>query len=102
MKKRNLWTILLLVSISFSVLNGFVIEANETDHCTVQEYVQEFSQSNQCGDLCDLRHMFYIGFILPDNRLIFVSDSSFLPTRYFQYSTVSDFISPAFRPPIAA
>lgn len=93
---------MLLISISFSVLNSFVIEANETDHCSIQEYVLEFSQSNHCGDLCDVRHMFYISFILPDTTPIVRFDNHTIPPCCEQQFSTNEYIPFTFRPPIAA
>lgn len=102
MKKHNFWTILLLISFSFSIAHAFVIESNEVSHCTIQEYVQEFSQSNDCGDLCDIRHMFHISFILPDNSLIIQFDNRLIPYPYFHQDYKGNFSFSSFRPPIAA
>jgi hypothetical protein len=101
MKKHNFWTILLLISFSFSIAHAFVIESNEVSHCTIQEYVQEFSQSNDCGDLCDIRHMFHISFILPDNSLIIQFDNPLIPYPYFHQDYTGDFAFSSLRPPIA-
>ncbi|HQS67701.1 MAG TPA: hypothetical protein PLM93_11010 [Sulfuricurvum sp.] len=60
MIKHKILTVLLLISMSLSTLNGFFIDLNEKDSCSISEYVSEFSQTNDCGDLCDVRHMFYI------------------------------------------
>lgn len=102
MKKHTIWTVLLLISMSFSMLNAFIIETNEKGHCSIQEYVQEFSQSNDCGDLCDIRHMFYISFILPDNSLIIQFDNRLIPYPYFHQEYTGNFALTSFRPPIAA
>lgn len=102
MKKHNFWTILLLLSFSFSIVHAFVIEANIVEHCAVQDYVQEFSQSTDCGDLCDVRHMFHISFVLPiQTKLSEFERPIFVPVYnleyYLSYNPPSNF-----RPPIAA
>lgn len=102
MKKRNFWTILLLISISFSILNGFFIQANEKDSCSLSEYVSEFSQTNDCGDLCDLRHMFYISFILPDAIPMIRFDNHNTSPRCEQQFCSNKYTPFTFRPPIAA
>lgn len=100
MKKHKIWTVLLLISMSFSMLNAFLIETNEKDHCTIQEYVQEFSQPTHCGDLCDIRYMFHISFILPEHPGLHPYDNSQIhtliyPNKHYQ----SVLILPAYRPP---
>lgn len=102
MKKRNFWTILLLISISFSIVNSFVIEANEKDHCTIQEYVQEFSQPTHCGDLCDIRYMFHISFILPASTPIIKFDHHVTSPYFEKQFSSNEYVPFAFRPPIAA
>lgn len=102
MKKHNFWTILLLISFSFSIAHAFVIESNEVSHCTIQEYVQEFSQSNDCGDLCDVCHMFHISFILPiQTQLSEFESPIFVPVYNLGYY-ISHNPPSTFRPPIAA
>lgn len=102
MKKRNFWTILLLLSFSFSIVNDFVIENNEKDHCSIQQYVQEFSQPTHCGDLCDIRYMFHISFILPaQTQLVTFESHTFAPIYNSEYY-ISHNPPSTFRPPIAA
>lgn len=102
MKKNTFWTVLLLLSFSFSMVHAFVIEANEVDHCTAQEYVQEFSQSNNCGDLCDLRHMFYQSFTIVNTTILFdYNDHSDTPV-YIEKNYLFQLNPLSFRPPIAA
>ncbi|MDD5160750.1 MAG: hypothetical protein PHI47_11900 [Sulfuricurvum sp.] len=102
MKKRNFWTILLLLSFSFSIVNDFVIEANEKDHCSIQQYVQEFSQPTHCGDLCDIRYMFHISFILPAQTQLVEFESHTFASIYNSEYYISHNPPSNFRPPIAA
>jgi hypothetical protein len=102
MKKRNFWTILLLLSFSFSIVNAFVIESNEKGHCSIQQYVQEFSQPTHCGDSCDIRYMFHISFILPaQTQLVECESHTFAPIYNSEYY-ISHNPPSNFRPPIAA
>lgn len=103
MKKHKIWTLLLLISMSFSMLNAFIIESNEKDHCTLQAYVQEFSQPTHCGDLCDIRYMFHISFILPEYYGLQPYDNR--KTHALIYSNEhyhGVLILPSYRPPINA
>lgn len=102
MKKHKIWTVLLLLSMSFSMLNAFVLEASEKDQCSIQEYVLEFSQSNHCGDLCDVRHMFYISFILPAQTQLVEFESHTFVLIYNSENYISHNHPSNFRPPIAA
>lgn len=102
MIKNKVLTALLLISMSFSILNDFVIEANEAEHCSIQGYVQEFSQSNHCGDLCDVRYMFHISFILPVQSQIMVVDNGITPAIHVQQDWSREYIFLTLRPPINA
>lgn len=102
MVKNKFLIALLLISMSFSMLNAFVIDANEIEHCSAQEYVQEFSQSHHCGDLCDVRYMFHISFILPVHAQIIALDNRVIPLLCTQKDWISDYTFSTFRPPIAS
>lgn len=84
------------------MLNAFVVDANETDHCTVQEYVQEFSQPTHCGDLCDIRYMFHVSFILPAQTQLVEFESHTFALIYNSENYISHNHPSNFRPPIAA
>lgn len=100
MIKNTFWTVLLLISFGFSIVNAFVIEAHEVDQCTVQEYVQEFSQSNNCGDLCDLRHMFYQSFIITHNVIVVDYDIQVDTPTHIEKNYHFSLNPLSFRPPI--
>ena len=102
MKKHNLWTILLLFSFSFSIVHAFVIEANEIEHCSVQEYVQEFSQSNDCGDVCDIHHMFHMSYITVNALSPMEFDTLSFTPIYSPRFYIGHNPPSTFRPPIAA
>ena len=101
MKKHNFWTILLLLAFSFSIAHAFVIEANEADHCSVQEYVQEFSQSNDCGDVCEIHHMFHMSYITVDTNFSIDFETVKLTPIYNANHYNGSYTSYSFRPPIA-
>lgn len=82
------------------MLNAFIIETNKKGHCSIQEYVQEFSQSNDCGDLCDIRHMFHISFILPIQIQLVEFDSHTFTPIYHSEDYISHNLPSTFRPPI--
>ena len=102
MIKHKILTVLLLISMSLSTLNGFFIDLNEKDSCSISEYVSEFSQTNDCGDLCDVRHMFYISFILPTHSHITKVDNCATTPIHTQDYWTSKYTFPIFHPPINA
>jgi len=101
MKKHNFWTILLLIAFSFSISHAFVIETKEADHCSVQEYIQEFSQSSDCCDVCDVHHMFHMSYIIVDTIFSMNFDSLSLTPIYNPDHYNGSYTSSSFRPPIA-
>jgi len=61
---------------SFSIAHGVVLEDDyESNHCSIQEYVAEFSLPHEHGeshekkyahDACETHYMFHLSFLLPD------------------------------------
>lgn len=101
MKKSKVWAILLLIAFSFSISHAYVIEVNEIGHCSVQEYVQEFSQSNDCDDLCDVHHMFHMSYITVDTIFSMDFDTLSFTPIYNPDHYNGDYNPSSFRPPIA-
>jgi len=78
MKTKKLLSFFLLLSMSFSVLHSFAIEALDTHQCHVGEYVQEFDKpinDELSGDICNIHHEFHTPFIIPEQAL-FTSNAS--------------------------
>ena len=99
--------LLLLVVISFSIAHGVVLDRHADEHCSIQEYVAEFSTPDvHRGDIehekdgCDSHYMFHISFLLPDTFSIFeMNQEEFVSqmqpsTNHYSYNKNS------FRPPI--
>jgi len=73
---NKLINLLLLVVIFFSIAHGVVINNSyEENHCSIQEYVAEFSLPHEHGeshekkyahDACETHYMFHLSFLLPD------------------------------------
>jgi len=73
---NKLINLLLLVVMSFSIAHGVVLEDDyESNHCSIQEYVAEFSLPHEHGDShekkyahdsCETHYMFHLSFLLPD------------------------------------
>jgi len=104
---NKLINLLLLVVMSFSIAHGVVLNDDyKTNHCSVQEYVSEFSEpiihhkNKHKNDACESHYMFHISFLLPDtfslllvNKKIFIRDSKLL-------TNTNTFPNNTFRPPI--
>jgi len=68
--KKNLIQFLLLFSLFFNIAHATVIALeDECHHESAHEYVAEQSNSTECGDLCDVHHLFHFIAIL-DNHLL--------------------------------
>lgn len=73
---NKLINLFLLVVMFFSIAHGIVLNnAYEKNHCSVQEYVAEFSAPHEHGesheeehanDACETHFMFHLSFLLPD------------------------------------
>jgi len=73
---NKLINLLLLVVMSFSIAHGVVLEDDyESNHCSIQEYVAEFSlphehsdshEKRYANDSCKTHYMFHLSFLLPD------------------------------------
>ncbi len=64
---RKIWTLLLLLSMSFSVVHAYAFSAIQDDHCSsVHEYVQELSTPIDHGDLCDIHFEYHVSYLLPE------------------------------------
>ena len=104
---NKLINLFLLVVMSFSIAHGVVLDQHVDEHCSIQEYVAEFStpdvhhdEHEHENDACDSHYMFHISFLLPDvfslfemNQELFVSPLQ-LSTNHYSYKKNS------FRPPI--
>jgi len=100
--KKNFIQLLLLFSLFFNISHASMIAAEDNcQHETTHEYVTEQSQSSDCGDLCDIHHLFHFTAIL--HTPLFNFTPLKLQTNFMQKTT---FYSPPFqktsiRPPIA-
>ena len=51
--------LLLLLSLFFNIAHASIIAVEDTcHHESTHEYVAEQSQSTDCGDVCDIHHLF--------------------------------------------
>ena len=93
---------LLLFSLFFNIAHASIIAEEDTcAHETAHEYVLEQIQSTDCGDLCDIHHLFHFMAIISDVDIHFDTKPTKTlltekPTRYtppFQQTSI--------KPPIA-
>jgi len=69
--------LLLLLSLFFNIAHASIIASEDScDHKTAQEYVLEQTQVSDCGDLCELHHLFHFMAILCPSDILFDSTHS--------------------------
>jgi len=98
--------LLILISISFSIAHGVIIDTHQDNHCSINEFVVEFSEplthdiEEHNGDLCNTHFMLHISFILPINFLLeaIKIDKDRVEINPFTYSYI--YLDNTFRPPI--
>lgn len=63
--KKKIVQFLMLFSLFFNIAHASIIAIEDECHYeTAHEYVLEQSQSAECGDLCDVHHLFHFMAIL--------------------------------------
>jgi len=68
--KCTLILFLLLFCLSFNIAHATVIAIeDDCHHESVHEYIQEQSHDTQCGDLCDMHHLFHFMAIVDTTML---------------------------------
>jgi len=104
---RKLINLFLLIVISFSVAHGIVIDTHQDDHCSVQEYVAEFSHpishdiEEHDGDLCNSHFLLHISFLLPSIfSLVEVEKVAYIEP-YHNLLNAYNYQKNSFRPPIS-
>ncbi len=66
--KKTLLHFLLLFSLFFNIAHATVIAIeDDCHHESAHEYVTEQSASTECGDLCDMHHLFHFMAIVDTN-----------------------------------
>ena len=103
---KKLINIIILISISFSIAHGVVLDTHQDNHCSVSEFVAEFSEpitheiEEHNGDLCNSHFMLHFSFILPTNFYLVEVDypNTNLPINPFTYNYI--YLDNTFRPPI--
>ncbi len=103
---NKLINLLLLIVMFFSITHGVVLQDEFAEHCSVSEYIDEFSHPIDQHDehdskICETHFMFHISFLLPD-RLPLVEAYSFNSSiEYKLHLNDVSYKDNTFRPPIA-
>jgi S-ribosylhomocysteine lyase LuxS involved in autoinducer biosynthesis len=97
--------LLLLLSLSFNITHAafIAIEDNHTGchHDTVETFVMELSVSDECGDLCDMHHLFHFMAIIETPLVTFdtrIVDETPLVTKTLYDTSIQQTDT---KPPIA-
>jgi len=94
--------ILLLLSLLFNIAHATIIAIeDDCHHETVHEYVLEQTQKTDCGDLCELHHLFHFMAIIVTPELDFntVTYKDKITLKVLQYTPPSQKTN--IKPPIA-
>jgi hypothetical protein len=89
----------------FSIAHGVVLRDDFDDHCSLQEYVTEFSHpiehhDEHKGDLCESHFMFHLSFLLPELVLLLPNRSIESQIVYELHLNDAYYQKNTFRPPI--
>ncbi len=94
--------LLLLLTMAFNIAYASILAAD--DHCTherVSEFVIEQDKSTQCGDLCDLHHLFHLSAIVETSSWGFGRAESVRLSASIPFHYYPPFKETAHKPPIA-
>ena len=94
--------ILLLLSLAFNIVHASIIATEDTcQHESAHEYVVEQTQSTDCGDLCELHHLFHFMAIITNINIHFSTPMmrDVVKTKLTQYTP--PFQETTIKPPIA-
>jgi len=100
--KNKILAFLVLSSLFFNIAHASIIAIeDDCQHESVEEYVLEYSQSTDCGDLCDTHHLFHFLAIL-DEPIMTLNPLHAEDTLLYTPSYYSDgFHKTTIKPPIA-
>ncbi len=95
----------LLVVMSFSIAHGVVLDQHADEHCSIQEYVAEFSMfdihhDEHENDACDSHCMFHISFLLPDTLSLYEMQQEVFVLPLLSSENHFLYQKNTFRPPI--
>jgi len=100
--KKQVTHFLLLFSLFFNIAHATIIATEDKcHHETAHEYVLEQTQASDCGDLCELHHLFHFMAIL-DQPIVDLDTHYYktIPT-YTNTFTIQNTYETTIKPPIA-
>ena len=100
--KKHIIHFLLLFSLFFNIAHATIIATEDTcQHETAYEYVSEQVHTTECGDLCELHHLFHFMAIITDTSIDFNTPiiKELLTSKLTQYTP--PFQETSIKPPIA-
>jgi len=100
--KKKLLHFLLLFSLFFNIAHATVIAIEEDcHHDSISEYILDTHVDDDCGDLCDMHHLFHFMAILDTSLIGF--DNLVITTKFMQKSLqyTPPFKETSIKPPIA-
>lgn len=100
--KNNFIQVLLLCALFFNITHASLIAVeDECHHESVHEYLLEQSDTVNCGDLCDMHHLFHFMAII-DTPMLAI-ENNFNPLKLTHKTTryTSPFKKTNIKPPIA-
>lgn len=70
--KASIVKFLLLFSLLFHISHASIIAMeDDCNHDSVHEYIMEQTQASECGDLCDMHHLFHLIAIISTSPIYF-------------------------------
>ena len=100
--KKTLLHFLLLFSLFFNIAHATVIAIeDDCHHESAHEYVAEQSASTECGDLCDMHHLFHFMAIVDTQFSLVNPTQHTLQLTHISVYKPSNFLKRNMRPPIA-
>jgi hypothetical protein len=100
--KKKLIQVLLLCALFFNITHASLIAVeDECHHESVHEYVLEQSDTANCGDLCDMHHLFHFMAII-DTPMLAI-ENNFMQLKLTHKTTLytPPFKETNIKPPIA-
>ena len=100
MKTKNIITLALLFTMSFSMVHEYVFTFYDSDRCSAIEYISEIDAPSHHGDICDIHFEYHIAYILPYNRIYQTSIPKY--NSEFSFEEISLTFNPLklYKPPI--
>jgi len=93
---------LLLLSLFFNISHASLIAIeDDCHHETAHEYVMEQTQSSDCGDLCDMHHLFHFMAILDAYHVNFNVNHNKLKSIHALTHYTPPYQEISIKPPIA-